>query len=1000
MTRFRISPTLVVVLLVIIFFGIALFFRIYYPYNQIVVGDTIKYSSNDAYYYMRLVDNVSDHFPKLTQFDPYFIYPGGNGVNTLPFFHWIIALLAWIFGGGHPTPHLIDMIGIYLPAIMGALTVIPVFFIGKALFNKWAGVLAAGLVGIFPGEFISRSALGATDDPVAETLFTAIALAFLIYAIKTASQNQLTFTHILKRDWKIILKPLIFSIFAGIFLGIYLITWQGALLFVFIFALYLIIQFIINHLNHKSSDYLCIVSFITLLLSTIIFIISPYSSDITIALVIALLMPLVLYGISKSLSSKGLNVFYYPLILIGFLFTPFRRTLLAKIKTGQESKVYYYPLIVVGIGILAVVIAYLAAPGTFHSLLDKAKFVFFPSGATAATTTEMTPVLIPNGDVFTTFTAWGNFSTSFFFAPWWLIPALAGAAICGYIVYTSQKERSSTPLLVFFILAAIMVVAYTIQQLLSNPAYDGINIQFIPGIMFISFSILLYQFIRRGKDQLWYIATGWVIGILILLCLLILSITYVDYRWYALLPLAIFIYILFKNRDGDEGVRLFLIWSLVILITLLIQRRFQYYFVVNAALLSGYLGWEIIRLSGVKELTAKTEEVPQKALDFTAPQLKQNYYELLGVDKNASYKDIKSAYRRLASTYQPGPSNTPETESKFRELNKAIQTLTNPNQRGAYDYSIRESTERKKWKSRRSGSSNAIYYVNIVLAIVIVCLFIFVPNIYLSKVQSVQAPYALSDDWELALTWMKNNTPEPLGDPNAYYNIYDSSFKYPESTYGVTSWWDYGYWIMRDARRIPSTNPSQDPNPIKRVANMFLSQDQASAEAIIQKIGSAYIISDYDTSVGKFPAVVRWADQEREKYTPVYYYAQENQLIPAQVFSLDYYRTLIVRLYNFDGKAVLEGTSTVIAYKMTPVSADQSVKQLVDYKEFTTYKEALNYIASQNSTTNKYEIVGTSPFISPIPLEAVDFYKEIYNSAASSNSSQPIKIFEYISNKE
>jgi oligosaccharyl transferase (archaeosortase A-associated) len=971
MTKIKISPALTIALLILIFFGLSLLFRIYLPYNQIFAGDSIRYTSNDAYYYMRLVDNVSSHFPYITQFDPYFIFPGGNSVTTLPFFHWIIVVLAWIFGGGHPTPHLIDMIGVYLPAIMGALTVIPVYFIGKALWNKWAGVLAAGLVGLFPGEFISRSMLGATDDPVAETLFTAIALAFLIYAIKTASQNQLTITHILKRDWKIILKPLICSIFAGIFLGIYLITWQGALLFVFIITLYLVIQFIINHLNHKSSDYLCIVSFITFLLTLIIFVISPYSGDIEIAMVVAFLLPLILYGISKFFSSKSLST-------------------------------YYYPLTIIGIGIIAVVIFYLAAPGMFHSLLDKVKFVFFPSGATAATTTEMTPVLIPQGDVFTTLTAWGNFTTSFFLAPWWLIPALAGAAICGYIVHTSQKGKSGTPLMVFFILAAIMIVILSIQQLISSQPYGYRDVLFIPGIMFISLSILLYQFIRRGQDQPWYTATGWVIAILILISLMILATTYVDYRWYALLPIAIFIYILFKNREGDEHVRLFLIWSLIILITLLIQRRFQYYFVVNAALLSGYVGWEIIRLSSVKELAVKSVEVSQKALDFSAPQLTQHYYELLGVDKNASYKDIKSAYRKLASSYHLGPGNTPEMEAKFRELNKAEQTLTNPTQRASYDFSIRESIEKKKWKSQKGGRSNVVYYVNVVLAIVVVALFIWVPNISKAQVQSSQVPYALSDDWQLALTWLKDNTPDPFGDPDAYYKIYEPGYKYPTSAYGVTSWWDYGYWITRVARRIPSTNPSQDPYPIKKVANFFLSQDRDTAEAIIKELGSKYIITDYDTSVGKYAAVIQWAGQDMEKYVPIYYYyePQQKQWLPIQAFSTDYYHTLIVRLYNFDGKAVTEGKPFVIAYQITQINAELNIKQLVDYKECNSYQEALDYIASQNTTNTHYDIVSTNQFVSPIPLEAVDYYQEVYNSAASTNSTMPIKVFEYTGNKQ
>ena len=107
-------------------------------------------------------------------------------------------------------------------------------------------------------------------------------------------------------------------------------------------------------------------------------------------------------------------------------------------------------------------------------------------------------------------------------------------------------------------------------------------------------------------------------------------------------------------------------------------------------------------------------------------------------------------------------------KTAFRELNKAYQTLTNPTQRASYDSSIREATEKKKWKSRKGGRSNALYYVNVILAIVVVFLFVYVPNISKAQVQASMVPYALSDDWQMALLWMKDNTPEPLGDPNAY----------------------------------------------------------------------------------------------------------------------------------------------------------------------------------------------------------------------------------------
>ena len=977
MAKLKISPVLVVALLVVIFFGASLAFRIGGPYNNVFVDDNVKYTQNDAYHYMRLVDNAANNFPHVTQFDPYNIYPpvydsGDSNVSNLPFYHWLIVFFAWVFGAGHPTQHLIDLIGAYLPAIMGALTVVPVFFIGKALFNKWAGVLAAGLVAVLPGEFMSRSMLASSDNPVAEVFFTACALAFLIYAIKTASQNQLTFSHILKRDWKIIIKPLLLSLFAGIFLGFYLATWQGALLFVFIIVVYLVVQFIINHIKKKSNDYLCIVASITFLFGLVILLFNPFSTAVTIAMILSFLLPLVLYGISRIISSRGVSALYYPLTLIA-------------------------------LAAAAVIIVRFAAPDIFNTLWNDFKFVFFPTGATAQTTIEMAPTLMPDFSTFTAYTAFANFTTSIFIWPWWLIIGLAVAAICGYIFYVSNKEQRPAPMFVVFLIMAIFLIALTIQQFLFTDLaarYLSVDVQFIPGLAVISLSILLYLFIRRDKRQPWHMATIWVLVILGALLLLMVVTTYSNVRYLALLPLIMIFYILFQQREGDESLRLFIIWSLVIFVILLIQRRFQYYFAVNVAVLSGYLCWEIIRLSGVNRLVKKPEEAAKKAIEFAAHAQKQDYYELLGVDRNVSYKEIKSAFRKNMSIYHPGPDNPPEVVEKIKELNRAYQILTNPTQRAAYESSTRDLAEKKKRQGVKGGRGHGLYYVNVVLSVVVVLLLAFCPNIARAQDQSAQTPYAITDDWQVALFWMKDNTPDPMGDPNAYYIYYDAipagqSFVYPSSAYGVMAWWDYGYWITRVAHRIPNANPSQNPDPIINIANYFLSSDPATAKEILKQMGSRYIISDYSVSTGKLGAIIDWAGLDSEKYLPTYYYTQGNQLYRAPIYSLDYFRTMIVRLYNFEGKAVTQTKATVITYQMTNTTAGIQVKVISDSKDFDTYQAAQDYIATQDAT-KLYDIVSLDPLSSPITLDALDDYSMIYSSATSTNSTQPVKILEYI----
>lgn len=63
-----------------------------------------------------------------------------------------------------------------------------------------------------------------------------------------------------------------------------------------------------------------------------------------------------------------------------------------------------------------------------------------------------------------------------------------------------------------------------------------------------------------------------------------------------------------------------------------------------------------------------------------------DYYKILGVSKNASEKDIKKAYRKLARKYHPDLNpNDKVAEKKFKEINEANEVLSNPENRKKYD---------------------------------------------------------------------------------------------------------------------------------------------------------------------------------------------------------------------------------------------------------------------------------------------------------------------------
>ena len=64
---------------------------------------------------------------------------------------------------------------------------------------------------------------------------------------------------------------------------------------------------------------------------------------------------------------------------------------------------------------------------------------------------------------------------------------------------------------------------------------------------------------------------------------------------------------------------------------------------------------------------------------------KQDYYETLGVARNASEADIKKAYRRLAMKHHPDRNPDKASEAKFKEVNEAYAILSDAQKRAAYD---------------------------------------------------------------------------------------------------------------------------------------------------------------------------------------------------------------------------------------------------------------------------------------------------------------------------
>ncbi len=374
-------------------------------YSKVFTPSGVLYTTNDAYWHMRIIDNLAANFPHLNQIDPYQLYPSGEPMDRIHMFDWMVSGVAWAANFvaslvqpnavlGHPNPQIVDAVAAFAPPVFAVGIWVLVYLIGATLFAPWVGLLATMLTITMPGELMGRSGLGSTDVHVVEVFWLTLITYLLVRALKS------------ERDW--------WTTGAGIAFGAYFGTWVGAMTQGFAIGMFFLVALIVGHVrgqSTKATAHTGAVFFVAAMGAIL-----PFSPGIVYVAALSLTsIGLLALGEVSRWSSKHPKILF-PMIVILLLFI------------GAATMKWLLPTQFEGVA------------ANFSRFIPK-----------AAQVTELQPLFAPRGN-FMLDIVWLNFRGAFYIG------------IAGLAVAVWQCIRRRDPALALLVILGLMAFAMTMAE--------------------------------------------------------------------------------------------------------------------------------------------------------------------------------------------------------------------------------------------------------------------------------------------------------------------------------------------------------------------------------------------------------------------------------------------------------------------------------------------------------------------------------------------------------
>jgi dolichyl-diphosphooligosaccharide--protein glycosyltransferase len=134
--------------------------------EQVFRGQDVIFRGYDSYYHVRRALYSLLHFPAVLERDPLLNYPFGSAVPWPPLYDALIAAVAKLLGGDEAT---LEHVAALAPPLLGALSVIPAYFVGRRLGGRGVGLVAALFVATLDAH-VAASRVGLADHHAAAAL--------------------------------------------------------------------------------------------------------------------------------------------------------------------------------------------------------------------------------------------------------------------------------------------------------------------------------------------------------------------------------------------------------------------------------------------------------------------------------------------------------------------------------------------------------------------------------------------------------------------------------------------------------------------------------------------------------------------------------------------------------------------------------------------------------------------------------------------------------------